>query len=106
MTNQEIAKILYELAAFYEMQNVPFKPRAYEKAALAVESFDHEAEEVYKEKGFEGFLEIAGIGHGIAGHVEELVKTGQLKIYEQLRRKIPVNLSELLQIESLGPKRI
>ena len=29
MTNQEIAKILREMAIFYEMDNVLFKPRAY-----------------------------------------------------------------------------
>ena len=37
MTNSEISKILYEIAEYLEMEGVPFKPRAYEKAAQTIE---------------------------------------------------------------------
>jgi DNA polymerase/3'-5' exonuclease PolX len=33
MKNAEIAKVLYAIAELLEMQDVQFKPRAYEKAA-------------------------------------------------------------------------
>ena len=46
MTNQEIAKILREMAELYEMEGVLFKPRAYEKAALGVEALNKEVMEI------------------------------------------------------------
>jgi len=47
MTNQEIAKILREMAELYEMEDVLFKPRAYEKAASGVEALDKEIKEIF-----------------------------------------------------------
>lgn len=38
MVNQEIAKILYEMALLLEMQDVEFKPWAYEKAAMSIDT--------------------------------------------------------------------
>ena len=89
MTNQEIAKILYEMAAFYEMDDVPFKPRAYEHAAQAVEAFDEQITDVYREAGFAGLLKIPGVGRGIAEHIEEILKPGRLKIHERFQKKYP-----------------
>jgi hypothetical protein len=40
ITNVEIAQVLRELGLFLEMDGVPFKPRAYEKAAFAVASVE------------------------------------------------------------------
>ena len=37
MKNQEIANIFYQIAIYLEMDNIPFKPQAYEKAAFALE---------------------------------------------------------------------
>jgi len=34
MKNQEIAKILFEMAEVFQMQNIPFTPRAFEKEGL------------------------------------------------------------------------
>lgn len=106
MTNQDIAKILYEMAQFYEMENVPFKPRAYERAAQAVEAYDQEIAEIYRQKGIRGFFEIPGVGRGIAEHLEELIKTGRLKRYQEFKKKFPVDLAELTSIEGIGPKTV
>ena len=103
ISNQDIAKILNEMAAFYEMQNIEFKPRAYEKAAMGVTDLDEEVSERYRQEGFKGLTRIPGVGHGIAEHIEELLKTGRLLKYEALKKKIPVNLSELMSVESVGP---
>ena len=47
LTNNEIAKILHEMAWLCEMKEVEFKPRAYEKAALSVEALDREVRDIY-----------------------------------------------------------
>lgn len=106
MTNQEIAKILREISYYLAMDDIPFKPFAYEKAAFIVESLEEELEDIYKKGGLKALEEIPGIGEGIGKKIEELLTTGKLRYYEKLRKKVPVNLPQLLQIEGLGPKKI
>ncbi|OGF61910.1 DNA polymerase III [Candidatus Giovannonibacteria bacterium RIFCSPLOWO2_01_FULL_44_40] len=106
MSNQEIAKILREMAELYEMEGVLFKPRAYEKAALGVEALNKEVKDIYKENGPKELLKIPGVGKGIAFHIELLLKKGRFPEYAKLKRKIPVNISELSAVEGVGPKMI
>ncbi len=106
VVNQEIAKILYEIGGYLEMKGIPFKPRAYEKAAYSVENLEEEISEIYKKSGLKAVEDISGIGVSIAEKIEELIKTGSLKYYEKLKESLPVNVSELSSIESVGPKMI
>lgn len=106
MTNDEIAKILYEIGEYLEMEDIPFKPRAYEKVAQTVESLEEDASEIYKRGGLKAIGEISGVGISIAEKIEELIKTGHSKYHEQLKKKIPVDLAILTRIEGLGPKSI
>lgn len=105
-TNGEIAKILSEIGEYLDMQNVPFKPRAYEKAAETVAALTEEISETYKKGGLKAVESVPGIGVSIAEKIEELLKTGRLKYYEELKKKTPVNLGELTAIEGIGPKSI
>jgi len=102
-TNRDIANILYEMSALYEMEGVEFKPRAYEKAALGVESLNEEIKDIYKKGGIEALMEIPGVGKGIAQHLEEFLKTKRFKEYERLKKKVPVKISELTSVEGIGP---
>jgi len=106
MTNELIAKQLKELGVYLQMFEVPFKPQAYEKAALIIESLNEEVSEIYKKEGKRGLTKIPGIGKGIADKIQELLKTGRIKELEQYRKKIPVDLDNLTKIEGLGPKTI
>ncbi|MFY9461744.1 MAG: DNA polymerase/3'-5' exonuclease PolX [Candidatus Sungiibacteriota bacterium] len=106
MPNADIAKILLEMAELYEMAGVEFKPRAYEKAALSVEAASEDIRVLYKKDGIKALMQIPGVGRGIAGHIEEYLKTGHFKEYERLKKKVPVNISELTRVEGVGPKMI
>jgi DNA polymerase (family 10) len=106
MTNELIARQLKELGVYLQMFEVPFKPQAYEKAALIIESLNEEVSEIYKKEGKRGLTKISGIGKGIADKIQELLKTGRIKELEQYRKKIPVDLDNLTKIEGLGPKTI
>jgi DNA polymerase (family 10) len=106
MTNKEIAEILNEIGIYLEMRGEAFKPRAYEKAAQAVESLGKPISEIYKKGGIKALEEIPGIGVSIAEKIEKLIKTGQLQYYKELKKKTPVNLSELTAIEGMGPRKI
>src|SRR3989344_4857005 len=106
MTNQAIAKILREMGGFYEMQDMPFKPRAYAKAAFSIGDLDEQVEDIYKKDGRAGLLKIPGVGRRIAEHIEELLETGHLKKHEQMRKQFPVDLEELTSIAGIGPKTV
>ncbi|HDN96338.1 MAG TPA: DNA polymerase/3'-5' exonuclease PolX [Thermoplasmatales archaeon] len=103
MKNQEIAKILYEIADLLEIEGVEFKPRAYRKAAQNIESLSVDIEELYKKGQLE---KIPGVGKSIAEKIKEYLETGKVKKLEELRKKIPVDIESLSAVEGLGPKMI
>ena len=106
ISNSEIAKILREIGEYLDMQGAAFKPRAYEKAAEAIEALQEEVADIYKSGQLKALEDISGVGVSIAEKIEELLKTGKSKYYEQLKAETPVNLSELTAVEGLGPKSI
>jgi DNA polymerase (family 10) len=105
ISNRAIAKLLREIGEYLAMQNVPFKPRAYEKAAEAIDGIE-EVSEIYKSGGIKALEEIPGVGSSIGEKIEELLKTGRIAYYEGLKKKAPVDLSELAKVEGLGPKSV
>ena len=50
--------------------------------------------------------EIPGIGKSTAAKIEEYLETGKIKMLEDLKRKLPTGLPDLLRIPGLGPKKI
>lgn len=106
MNNREIARILFEIGEYLEMQNVPFKPRAYARAASVIEGLKEDLSGIYERGGLEAIEAIPGVGKSIAEKIETLIKTGRLPYYEKLKKEMPVDLSELLSVEGLGPKRV
>ncbi|MEW6407588.1 MAG: DNA polymerase/3'-5' exonuclease PolX [Patescibacteria group bacterium] len=106
MINQQIAKIFEDIADLLEMKDVAFKPRAYRRAAFAISSLSEDVAEIYKKGGLPALEEIPGVGKNLALHIEEFIKTGKIKGFEQLKKKMPVAVSELVSIEGIGPKII
>ena len=107
MINQEIAKIFYEIADFLEMDDIQFRPAAYRKVAFALDNLKEDVEDIYLRGGKEALdKEIAGVGERIADKIEEYIKTGKIKYFEQLKKKTPIDMEKLNAIEGLGPKRI
>ncbi len=104
MRNDEIAAHLQETGLLYEMQDIPFKPRAYARAADEVASFGQSVAALYKEKGGKGLREIPGVGPGIAAHIASLLETGRFSEHEKLRKKIPIDVMGLTRIGHVGPK--
>ena len=106
MTNGEIARILREIAILLDMEGVQFKPRAYEKAAYAVEAVEQPLSELYRKEGIKAIEAIPGVGKAIAEKIITLIQTGHLPYYNELKQKVPVDLANLTAIEGLGPKMI
>ncbi len=103
MRNREIAKILYEMADLLEIKGIEFKPRAYRRAAMNIESLGVDIEDLYRRGELE---KIPGVGKSIAEKIAEYLKTGTIKKWEELKKEIPVDIESLSSIEGLGPKMI
>lgn len=104
--NEELAKIFRNMAFLFEIEGVLWKPHAYEKAAYSIESLDNDIHEIYKKKDANALDKIEGIGKGISEKIKEFIKTGKIKEYDDLRKKTPIKIEELNNIEGVGPKII
>lgn len=105
MKNQEIAKIFYEIANYLEIDEVDFKPYAYRRAAIALESTEEDIEEIYKKGGTKALKEIPGVGETIARQIEEYLKTGKIRLHQKFKKLLPLNLEELISVEGMGPRK-
>ena len=106
MKNQELAKIFFEMADLLEMDGVSFKPFAYRKVALSLDSLKEDVGEIYRKGGLKDLHNISGVGEGIATAIEEYLKTGKIRYLSELKKKLPMKIDELSKVESLGPKKI
>jgi DNA polymerase (family X) len=106
MQNPEIARLLGEVADLLEISEAnPFKVRAYRNAARTVRDHPEPLAELVRAGEFD-LTELPGIGEGIAGEIEALVATGELPQRQELVKKLPPGLLDLLRIPGLGPKRV
>jgi DNA polymerase (family 10) len=105
-SNAEIASALREMALFLEMEGVAFKPRAYEKAAQAVEALDRPLHEIERREGEPGIEALPAIGRGIAERIVELLQTGRMRDLDRLRERTPIDVAGLTAVEGLGPKGV
>ena len=94
------------MAEFIEMDKASFISIAYNRASRILESLENDIEEIYKKGGVEELKKISGIGKGIAEKIEEYIKTGKIKRYQDLKKKCPVDLENLTAVEGLGSKKI
>ena len=104
MNKKDIVKVLNEISVLYELNGENFfKIRAYQMGAGALEVSDIDVSE---RTTLEELKNIKGIGASIAEHIQTLARTGELKMYDDLRAATPPGLFEMLKIPGLGPKRI
>jgi DNA polymerase (family 10) len=101
--NTAAAKVLQDIADLLELKGEnPFKVRAYQRAARAVEHLPTEVERMVRNGG--ELENIPGVGQALAKKLTELVSTGRLDYYERLRAEFPEGISTLLDIPGIGPK--
>ena len=105
MKNREIAAIFAELADYLEMEGVPFKPYAYQKAALTLDALKDDVKEIYAQGGLKGLKDIPGVGDSIAHKIEEYLQTGKIEYYEEFKRKLPIALNQIVSVAGVGPKK-
>jgi len=104
MNNQQIARILHETAALLEVDGAIIgRYRSYEKAAELISGLPDSVEQLAKTP--EKLKELPGIGDRMVEHLAEILKTGDYSLRAKLLKKYPVTILDVLQLQSLGPKK-
>ena len=98
--------MFFEMADILEMQGVDWKPNAYRKAGRALETLSEPVEQVYAKGGIKALMGISGVGQSLASKIEEFLKTGKMKEFDQLAKKIPRGVEEMMHVPGLGPKKV
>ncbi len=104
MDRDGICEVLQRIAQLLELKGEnPFKVRAYTNAANALSTYPGSLSELAAQGALE---KIPGLGRAIACKVAELIQTGGLTYFEELRAEFPKDIFAMLDIPGLGPKKI
>lgn len=100
--NQQIAEMLKEIAAAYEVKGEDrFRIAAYRRAADAVEHASADLKELWEEGRL---AEIPGIGKALGEHLDEYFRHGKVTHFEQVKRGLPRGMFNLMKVPGVGPK--
>ena len=105
MDNKTIANVFYETADLMEINgDDSFRIRSYRRAAETIEGQAEQIADLARDT--KKLLEIPGIGKGMAANIQELTRTNELQLHQELLQKYRPSMLELLKIQGLGPKTI
>jgi len=105
LSNAEIADRLASLAQLLSTQKEnPYKVKAYRRAAARIRTFSESLDELVRDEA--DLTQFAGIGHGIAAAIREIVMTGSLSKLDKLRGEASPALVDISAYPRLDPKRV
>jgi DNA polymerase (family 10) len=103
MRNEQIAEYFSLLAKIMDIHGEnSFKSKTYANAAFQIDKLDVQLSEIPRNQ-WDG---LKGVGPNTAFKIEEIIKTGNLSLLDQLLSKTPEGIVEMLAIKGLGPKKI
>jgi DNA polymerase (family 10) len=102
LNNGQVAEALFGISKLLELEgDDAYRIRAYRKAAQSVESLEGDVNEYYREGRLR---DIPGVGESIAGTIAEILDTGQSRMYESLKKDVPPELYEVVEVPGIGRK--
>lgn len=105
MENKDVAKILRETAELLEIDGAMIgRYRSYEKVAELLDSLPDRIETLAQDDA--KLKALPGVGDGMAEHIREILMTGDYALRKKLLKKYPATILDLLQLQSLGPKKV
>ena len=95
-----VARALREIASLMQVEGAnPFKVRAYERGARALEGMPEDLGTLVREGRL---TSVPGIGSALAATITELFQTGRSPQLDRLREKLPPGVIELGQVLSVS----
>jgi DNA polymerase (family X) len=105
MENRHVARVLRETGQLLEIDGASIgRFRSYERTAQLLESLAESIEALAADR--KKLLEMPGIGDSMADHIQEILKTGDYSLRKKLLAKYPESILRLLELQSLGPKKV
>ncbi len=102
--NKELSKIFERMADILEfLGENPFRIRTYRRVATLIEELPEDVETAFYTRKLH---HMPGIGESTLLKIEEYLKTGTIRKYEELRKMVPEDLLELLDVPGVGPKTL
>lgn len=86
--------------------NITFKIRSYKAASDVIANLSSNIDEIYRNQGLRGLMQIPSVGKAIASKIEEYLRSGQIQYLEELKSKTTINVDEFYDLEGIGPKTI
>lgn len=104
-SNIDIAQIFNKIGDLLEIEGENrFRIRAYRNAAMTIENLSHNLADMVKND--EDLTEIPGIGKDLAQKITDIVNGQELELLQRLEKEFPPELSKLMTVPGLGPKRV
>lgn len=102
MNNSEVAEIFNVIADMLQVKGENIhRVLAYRRAAENIAALGQDINDLWRD---EALTDIPGVGAGIAGAIDELLRTGQFELYEELQKEVPLGVVEMMRIPDVGPK--
>jgi DNA polymerase (family X) len=99
--NQETAQLLKKVAAVFRIkEGDTFRYKAYINASIAIENLSEPITEVWKRGKLN---DVPGLGENLTRYLEEYFKTGKVRHFESLFKKVPSGMFSLMTIRGIGP---
>ena len=103
--NEDIATVFDEVADLLEIEgDNPFRIRAYRNGARTLRGLGQDVHTLI-ERG-EDITRLSGIGKNLAAKIHEILDTKHCRTLDKLRKELPADLTELLKLPGMGPKRV
>jgi len=100
----QIIKLLKDLADMMEFVGEnKFKINAYRFGANAIRGVESDINELISEKKID---QIKGIGKGLQSVIYEFADMGRSAQYDDLRKQVPLGITDLMKIKGLGPQKV
>ncbi|MFP2930552.1 helix-hairpin-helix domain-containing protein, partial [Pyxidicoccus sp. 3LG] len=99
-----VAQVLRDISILLQLQGESgFRVRAYDMGADRIVGLPQELGPLVAEGRLES---LPGIGPALAEKITELVTTGRLRYFEELKARFPAGLLELTRLPDIGPKKV
>ncbi len=103
--NRQIANLFARLADLMELDGAnPFRVRSYRQAAQTIAGLSDTL--VKRVRNGEDLTDLPSIGKSIAEKIATIVETGRLPQLEELEKRMPAELSEVMRLSGLGSQRV
>ena len=103
--NHSLSQIFKEMSGIYKYfgRTEQFRALAYSKASRVIDGLKNDITVFIKDNTLE---DISGIGESIGEKICEYVNTGKIKKYDELKKTVPYQLLELLNVSGFGPESL